>query len=415
MPGGAWFLSYGLLGLTQNGLAPILLPLAARGGALSGMTYAAFSLAGLVAPFLGTWADRSGRHRDLLVWGCTVGAICFGMFGFAAGPARIVLAAGAGLGMMAATTAGNVLAIQGRSEAEWDDRVGVLQRFISAGQVIGLLSAGLLVALRPADGFLAGAAALVLGAGVAAASAPGRRKRSSEAKPRPRPLTGGEAGVPGPQQHHHHFGWSELAGYLRVITPGLRRFLLIWLLTYTAMNGVAVLFPLAMTRQFHMSAAAPSVAYAAGVATSLLFYPAVGRAAHRVGGGRVLVSGLALRLLIFSLLAVFSLVRTNWSGIAVLGLFAVTQVVWPLLGIGANVLSVRLAPAARGEAVGLFNAATSLGSSIGAAIGGAVFGLAGYGVLCAAGALCVAIGLGLSAIWGLERAARAPSPNPGVG
>ena len=60
-----WLISYGLVGLTQNGLVPILMPLVAPGDGAAGVTYAAFSLLGLFAPFLGTWADRSGRHRDL--------------------------------------------------------------------------------------------------------------------------------------------------------------------------------------------------------------------------------------------------------------------------------------------------------------------------------------------------------------
>ena len=62
-----WFTSYGLLGLTQNGLVPVLMPLAAPHGGAAGLTYAAFSLLGVFAPFLGSWADRTGRHRDLLV------------------------------------------------------------------------------------------------------------------------------------------------------------------------------------------------------------------------------------------------------------------------------------------------------------------------------------------------------------
>ena len=43
--------------------------------------------------------------------------------------------------------------------------------------------------------------------------------------------------------------------------------------------------------------------------------------------------------------------------------FALIQFVWPLLAVGANSLSVRLAPTARGESVGLFNAATSLAAA----------------------------------------------------
>ena len=46
----AWLVSYGLLGLTQNGLVPVLMPLVAPHGGAAGLTYAAFSLLGLFAP-----------------------------------------------------------------------------------------------------------------------------------------------------------------------------------------------------------------------------------------------------------------------------------------------------------------------------------------------------------------------------
>ena len=60
-----------------------------------------------------------------------------------------MLAAGAGLGVMATTTAGNVLAIQNYPDAQWDARVALLQRFVSAGQVVGLLAAGVLARSHP--------------------------------------------------------------------------------------------------------------------------------------------------------------------------------------------------------------------------------------------------------------------------
>ena len=47
------------LGLTQNGLVPVLMPLVAANSAAAGLTYAAFSFLGLFAPLLGAWADRA--------------------------------------------------------------------------------------------------------------------------------------------------------------------------------------------------------------------------------------------------------------------------------------------------------------------------------------------------------------------
>ncbi len=271
----AWFASYGLLGLTQNGLIPILLPLVAPSGSAAGLTYAAFSFFGLCAPVLGTWADRTGRHRDLLIWGSIGAGVLLLLFDPASSALRIVIAGGAGLGAMAATTAGNVLAIQGRPESEWDDRVARLQRFISAGQVIGLLAAGLLARRHPGGGFvLAGIAMLAAGV-LALASAPGHLPRDSHDKPDARPMVGGDAGVSSAHGHGHRVGWQELGAYLRVINPRLRRFLIVWLIAYPAMNGFATIFPVAMTHEFGMDPILPSSAYAVGVGISLLLYTPV--------------------------------------------------------------------------------------------------------------------------------------------
>ncbi len=395
----AWFVSYGLLGLTQNGLVPVLMPLASHGGGAAGLTYAAFSLLGLFAPILGTWADRTGRHRDLLIWGTIGAGVLLLAFGPATGLLRIMLAAGAGLGVMATTTAGNVLAIQGFPDAEWDSRVAMLQRYVSAGQVIGLVTAGLLARGHPAVGFVCAGILLLVAGGLAAVSAPSRAPRHPEAKPAPRPMMGGDAGVSGPHHRGHHVSWQELGAYLSVINRKLRRFLIVWLIAYPAMNGIATLFPLAMTRQFGMDPILPSSAYAVGVAASLLLYAPVGMATHRLGGAQILAIGMGARLVLLGVLAGAGLVHFGWVGWLVLVSFALTQFVWPLLAVGANSLAVRLAPDARGESVGLFNAATSLAAAVGSALAGVIFGAVGFAGLAAVTFVAVAAALGLTALW----------------
>ncbi|HUB45465.1 MAG TPA: MFS transporter [Acetobacteraceae bacterium] len=394
-----WFISYGLLGLTQNGLVPVLMPLVAVGNSGAGLTYAAFSLPGLLAPVLGTWADRTGRHRDLLIWGTIGAGLLLLPFDWASEPLRLLLAAGAGLGVMATTTAGNVLAIQDEPDDRWDARVALLQRYISAGQVIGLVSAGLLASTHPGDGFVFAAAALLVAGALAAVSAPGRAPRDPAAKPPPRPMVGGDAGISGPHHRGHHITWGELVAYLSVINRPLRRFLIVWLIAYPAMNGFATLFPVAMTRQFGMNAILPSSAYAIGVGASLLLYGPVGTATHRVGGARMLAAGLGARLLLLLVLAVLGLLHGDRLGGLVLLGFALVQFVWPLLAVGANSLSVRLAPTARGESVGLFNAATSLSAAVGSALAGVVFGVGGFTALSAAAFVAVAVAGVLIWVW----------------
>lgn len=393
-----WLLSYGLLGFTQNGVLPILFPLVALSSTGAGVTYAVFSLSGLASPLLGTWADRTGRHRDLLIWGTFAAGVLLVFFDAAGGALRIAIAACAGLGTMAATTAGNVLAIQGSPDGEWDGRVARLQRFLSAGQVVGLVAAGLLAHSRPRDGFVFAGIALLAAGVLAALTAPRSVPHDAARKLEPKPLVGGDAGAS--RGHHgHRAGWPEISAYLKVINLPLRRFLLVWLVAYPAMNGFATLFPRAMTQEFGMDAIMPAGAYAIGVGLSLLLYAPIGNLTHRIGGGRMLLNGLLARLVILLCLAMLGLWHAGWTTVLILLGFGLIQFAWPLLSVGANSLSVRLAPEARGEAVGLFNAATSLSASVGSLLAGIIFGAAGFAALTGAACLCVAAGIVLTLLW----------------
>ena len=169
------------------------------------------------------------------------------------------------------------------------------------------------------------------------------------------------------------------------------------------MNGFATLFPVAMTREFGMDPIMPSIAYAAGVAASLLLYARVGAVTHRIGGERMLMFGFGARFALLGVLVVAGLVSTGWIGWLVLVGFALIQFVWPLLAVAANSLSVRLAPTARGESVGLFNAATSLAAAVGSALAGVIFGVAGFAGLTAVTLVSVGVALALIRVWLVPR------------
>lgn len=393
-----WFLSYALLGFAQSGVLPILMPLAGH-GATAGLTYAAFSLLGVLSPFLGAWADRIGCHRDLLAWGSALAGLLLLPMGAAPVAVQLVLAAGAGLGVAATTTAGNVLAIQNQIESNWDARVATLQRCISAGQVLGLVAAGVLARHHPSFGLAVAAIALCLAGLLGFVFAPVRIPRNPAAKPNPVPMVGGDAGVSQATHRAHHLTWSQLKPFLQAINRPLRQFLIVWMVAYPAMNGLAALFPVAMVHQFKMDPLWPACSYALGVGGSLLLYPVLGRAARQHGGAIILALGIEVRLLILGVMTAVSFEGTAVTdGLALLG-FSLLQFVWPLLAVGANSLAVRLAPTARGESVGLFNAVTSLAAAFGVALAGLVVSAMGLEGLSLATVLTVSVALALSAIW----------------
>jgi predicted MFS family arabinose efflux permease len=66
--------------------------------------------------------------------------------------------------------------------------------------------------------------------------------------------------------------------------------------------------------------------------------------------------------------------------------FVVLVMAWPLLGVSGTALAAQLAPGEKGEALGLFNAGSSLAGAIGAFLGGWAMSMVGYGVVCAVAA-----------------------------
>jgi predicted MFS family arabinose efflux permease len=196
-----------------------------------------------------------------------------------------------------------------------------------------------------------------------------------------------------------HVHWPGLAAALAIIDRPMRRFLLIWLIGYSAMNGFAALFPVAMTRQFGMDPILPAGTYALGVGCSLAIYSAAGAATHRLGSAWMLTIGFGMRAGLLAVLTVLGLSHSGPTGWLVLIGFALVQFVWPLLAVAANALAVRLAPQARGESVGLFNATTALASAVGAALAGVLFSGGGFAALAAATFAAIGVSLWLGWYW----------------
>jgi hypothetical protein len=141
------------------------------------------------------------------------------------GPAVIAWAGGAGTGVTAATTAANVLVIQGVDERLWDGRVADLQRIVSTGQVFGLLLAGGLAATHMRLALLCAAVALIVAAVLATFSAPRSSVQEAAVRSLPRPLVGGEAGVPGPSTMPII---STSASFANSLAPSRNRLLRFW-------------------------------------------------------------------------------------------------------------------------------------------------------------------------------------------
>ncbi len=378
-----WMVCYVLLGFVQSGMLPVILPLAARPGPTSGLTYAAFAATGIVAPFIGAWSDRHRKHRLTLACGLGLAGLALLAHALPGGGVaqHMVTAALVGFGVSSASTVGTMFIVEVVPEARWDGQISAMQACVGGGQLAGLLVAGLLGLRHIGGAFLLGAILLLLvGVPLALAFAPDPVVKVERRSLAPRPARGGDAAPMGPQRSFHRLTWQALVGLGH---SGSAWFLAAWLVSYTATNGLSVMFAVAMVRDYHAPATLPTTAYAIGVGCGLLLYRVVGRWDSRFGAWRVLSAGLGLRAILVAGMVALAALQTNATVLPILICFGATQVIWPLLSVASNTLAVTLSPRHRAESVGLLNAATSLGATIGGVIGGTLL-RAGFVWLCAA-------------------------------
>ena len=309
--------------------------------------------------------------------------------------------------MISASTVGTMFIVETAPETEWDERIGSLQGWLSAGQIDGLLLAGML-ARRPAIAFEGSAVGLLAGMWIAWRYAPAPGIKVARGSVARRPAVGGEAGAT--QHQFHGFSLRGLRTLLRLPMGPLARFLGVWVLSLTATSAVTIMLPVAMTREYGTTALLPAAAYAVGIVLSLPLYPLTGRLEARTSAYHVMLLGLTCRIVLLAILAAFGFVASggpdDWVAGPILTAFALTQVVWPMLAVSSNTLSVTLDPVHRGEGVGLLNGGTAVAATIAGMLGGLLVQEASYAALCAVscGAVAAAalIGVRLGRIDGTE-------------
>lgn len=389
-----WYAAYVLLAIVQGGMLPVLLPLSADNPAHAGLIVGAMNLAGLSAPWIGHLADGRGWHRPILLAGLFAVAAALVALPWAGSLAlHLGVALALGLGFAAANTVANMFIVETRPPAEWDRRIGALQACAGIGQVVGLLAAGLFG--KPYT------VAFVVAAGLVAAALPiaWRTLRhailvGTTATPRAmvaaQPPVGGEGWAGSPARHFHR---PTLAGMRRLLaeveTPFVR-LLLSWFVAFTATTAVLTMFPLALWHAFAAPVRVASSTYAVAAALSLPLYVLAARLAGRVGGRAVMRLGFATRAVALLLLCTATLAAPGALGLA-LAAFVLLVLAWPALAVSGTALAATLAPGEKGEAIGLFNATSSLAGACGALLGGWAFGAFGYAGVCGAASVALVV------------------------
>jgi predicted MFS family arabinose efflux permease len=208
------------------------------------------------------------------------------------------------------------------------------------------------------------------------------------------PPLGGEGWAGSLQRNFHLPTWHGCTTLLGRLRTPFMRLQIFWFAAFMMIGAVMSMFPLALVRTFGVGDGFPATTYAFAAGASLTLYPTAVRLARSQGAHRLLRAGLMIRTVAIAMVAAAFLSDVHAVTLASAG-FVILVLTWPLLGVSGTVLSAQLCHGEKGEALGVFNALTALSSAAGAFFGGCAMEIGGYGAVCVAGSVVVAI----AAMW----------------
>jgi MFS family permease len=384
-----WYLAYLILGLINSGMLPFLLPLtmARAGHGLDSIAYVigAYNAGMLPAPLLGILAERRHLFRPVFFGGFI--ALCIAL-AFLPELSRLTLwllaAMLAGLGTGAVATVAPLFVVDFTPKQEWEPRIGWLQSFNGAGQLVGLLLAGAVARGPLSYGFWLASACAAAALVVGQIGLPADGGRRGEQLPRlawqdlmgrfqPAPAVGGLL------QHSHHLqnaAWRRVPGAL---AGNFGCFLLAWALFNLSVAPFFAYYPLLMKQTYGIAPTATALLYASAAGIGIALFPLCGRLAERYGPRRIFQLGLASRIAGFAVLAALILMPRG-SVLAALG-FVVIMLAWPLLSVSETGLAARLTPIGEGVAMCLLAASNATATVFGTFLGGPMVEALGYKVV----------------------------------
>ena len=386
-----WYLAYLILGLITSGMLPFLLPLmvASTTHDLGRIAYVigAYNAGLLPAPLLGLLAERCQLFRPVFFGGFVALSLGLGAVTEASGLAAwVFLAVLCGLGVGAVATVAPLFVINFAPKSEWNPRIGWLQSFSGAGQLSGLLIAGLILRGPLAYGFWLAAALSALAIVVGHLGLPsGERPHGMDlpALAWGRLMGGFHAGPPlGGLLHHSHHLQSDAFSRLPMSAGGaFGRFLLAW----AAINfGVAPFFayyPLMMNDGYSIVPRTTALVYALAAAIGIGLFVLAGRVAQQHGAGFVFRVGLVVRIVGFGVLAALTLASPSGAPmVAMLG-FVLVVLAWPILSVSGTGLAASLTPIGEGAAMGLLAASSAMATLLGTVLAGPLVQALGYGMV----------------------------------
>ncbi len=378
-----WYPAYGILGALTS-LAAILLPITMADARLPpshiGMVMSSLSVGVLLSPLWGRLADRTRAYRAIFSVGFILVGLSFAAFCVTRSPLVWALVALLqGVGVAAVSTVASLLVVVSNSRSEWDQHIGWLQSYNTAGQVAGLALAGVLSStqgLQLAAALSLPAILLAFRVSCDGAKSPLGARSATALAASTRLTRRTELFTRTP---FHALDAPLLIADLRQLALSrFGRFLAGWFSLTLATSAFFSLYPVMMPRVYGISAQLVAELYAVAILFTLPLYSLVGRWSERFGAGRMLRIGAGARALAFLALGLLAFASFSAASALVLASFAALQGLWPFLGVSATDLSARLSKFGEGAGIGILNGTAALAGAVGAVVGGLCAGHFGY-------------------------------------
>lgn len=411
----AWYFATLLLGVVTLGITPVLLPVLVnqQSHSLSLVAYVmgVYNVGLLTSPFWGMWAEKSKQYRNIFVSGFLLVVVSVAVFPILHTHIGWLLAAFVmGAGSSASTSLSSLLIVDFEKSDEWEPRLGMLQSFTGAGQVVGLLLAGFFTGKSSWEGLWAAAAILLpalffahIGLPKASFSSSNSYKslfahlrldlKELAAFPRTNFLSDVSF-------HFHRINLNGLKNLSSISGTLFGRFLLSWFLMLLGVAGFFTYFPLMLSKSFGLTTQYSSVIYAIMASIGIVLFILASKWSVRFGAGKVYRIALFVRLGGFVLLLLpFLMQGLDRLYTGTIG-FSVIVLAWPVLSVTGTNLAARLAPFSEGEAIGLFNAANASATVLGAFASGPLISRFGYSSIAIFALVCIALSILIG--WGLK-------------
>jgi len=398
----AWMISFIAAGAGWAAFISLLIPpfvtKSTGNAADAGIVMAIISLAAVLAPVLGSFADKYRAHRLVLTLGVLGMALGFLMYSFSAEAQAIYVLDAIILGVSAAAlnAVGPVFVLGANLNKDLQaKRLTVLNLLQPVGQVIGgaLLAIAVTAGLDFSSRFLI-AAVFMLICGVLTwftSAAPAKRIVLQEDKP-----------------DEEHDEQKQSYGLKQVLFSTFGMTLLVLTLSSVGNNGINAQIANILPNVYGMDQQTTSALISLAGLLNIILFLVAGRWLARSGGMAVLTGGTVIRLV-------------GALGMALVGMMAAKPIILaaafmlilyqsnPFSRMSQGVVGMRFAKVPAGATSGWVIAASAAGSFVGALLGGYLASSIGFNAINWMSAIAIAIALVLMVVslWPAERRKRA--------